>query len=255
MPDPTIVPRRAARARRRTAQHHLVGTRVRAHLRGDRVRRVRPSRRTCPRPLRQARRDHGAALDGLGRRRSRHRPRGDGAGQGRLAAARGLGHLRRRGGPRVRPRRRPGGRRPAGCAGGGRRPGRRGDPPGAGEIETACECDAWVQPCEHALALLYQLAWQLDADPYVLTLLRGHPREWILDEIESRLVADRGPAERDDAMHRAALLLSLAEHAPAGHGLADSSVAAYDEAVAQLLDPEDSTPFRPTRPRPAGSRR
>jgi len=83
------------------------------------------------------------------------------------------------------------------------------------------------------------LAWQLDADPYVLTLLRGHPREWILDEIESRLVAERGPAERDDAMQRAALLLSLAEHAPAGHGLADSAVAAYDEAVAQLLDPED----------------
>ena len=111
--------------------------------------------------------------------------------------------------------------------------------PSSGEIETACECDAWVQPCEHALALLYQLAWQLDADPYVLTLLRGHPREWILDEIESRLVAGRGPAERDDAMQRAALLLSLVEHAPAGHGLADSSVAAYDEAVAQLLDPED----------------
>jgi hypothetical protein len=64
-------------------------------------------------------------------------------------------------------------------------------------------------------------------------------REWILDEIESRLVAERGPAERDDAMQRAALLLSLAEHAPAGHGLADSAVAAYDEAVAQLLDPED----------------
>ncbi len=152
---------------------------------------------------------------------------------------RGLGHLRRRGGPRVRPRGRPRGRRPTGCARGGRRPGRRGDPPRSGEIETACECDAWVQPCEHALALLYQLAWQLDADPYVLTLLRGHPREWILDEIESRLVAGRGPAERDDAMQRAALLLSLVEHAPAGHGLADSSVAAYDEAVAQLLDPED----------------
>ena len=40
-------------------------------------------------------------------------------------------------------------------------------------------------------------------------------------------------------MQRAALLLSLAEHAPTGHGLADSAVAAYDEAVAQLLDPED----------------
>ncbi len=110
--------------------------------------------------------------------------------------------------------------------------------PAPSEIETACECMAWIQPCQHALALLYQLAWQLDRDPYVLTLLRGHTREWILEEIETRLVATPGPAERDDAMQRASLLLSLAEHAPSGHGLADSAVAAYDEAVSQLLEPD-----------------
>ena len=169
----------------------------------------------------------------------RHRPRGDGAGQGRLARRARPGppsSTWRPASPATSP---PSGRRPPGRAGRARRRGRRRAAPRPAEIETACECDAWVQPCAHALALLYQLAWLLDADPYVLTLLRGHPREWILDEIESRLVAERGPAERDDAMQRAALLLSLAEHAPAGHGLADSSVAAYDEAVAQLLDPED----------------
>ena len=49
--------------------------------------------------------------------------------------------------------------------------------PGPGDIDTACECDAWAQPCVHALALLYQLAWQVDRDPYVLMLLRGRTRE------------------------------------------------------------------------------
>lgn len=108
--------------------------------------------------------------------------------------------------------------------------------PAPSDIETACECDGWTQPCAHALALLYQLAWQVDADPYVLTLLRGRPREWILDEVESRQVTTVGRSERDDARQRADLILALAEHAPSGHGLADSAVAAYDEAVAGLLD-------------------
>ena len=37
--------------------------------------------------------------------------------------------------------------------------------PGPGDIDTACDCDAWAQPCVHSLALLYQLAWQVDPTP------------------------------------------------------------------------------------------
>ena len=44
---------------------------------------------------------------------------------------------------------------------------------------------AWAQPCLHALALLYQLAWHVDADPYVLLLLRGRTRERLLAEVGS----------------------------------------------------------------------
>ena len=97
--------------------------------------------------------------------------------------------------------------------------------PGAGEIDTACECDTWTQPCVHALALLYQLAWHIDRDPYVLLLLRGRTRETLLAEI----------TELDSASGRAAQILALAENAPTGHGLADAAVAAYDEDVARLL--------------------
>lgn len=102
--------------------------------------------------------------------------------------------------------------------------------PGAADFETACECDAWAQPCVHALALLYQLAWHLDGDPYALLLLRGRTRDALLER-------PAGPAPLDEVAARAAEILRLAERAPAGHGLADSAVAAYDEAVDRLLAP------------------
>jgi uncharacterized Zn finger protein len=99
--------------------------------------------------------------------------------------------------------------------------------PGPADLETACECDAWAQPCVHALALLYQLAWHLDADPYTLLLLRGRTRE--------QLAAPPSPVLLDDAATRAAEILRLARDAPSGHGLADSAVAAYDEEVSRLV--------------------
>ena len=109
--------------------------------------------------------------------------------------------------------------------------------PGPGDIDTACECDAWTQPCVHALALLYQLAWHSDRDPYVLLLLRGRTRETLLADIDALASAgvQPGVSEREEARIRAARVLALAEDAPAGHGLADAAVAAYDEAVARLL--------------------
>jgi uncharacterized Zn finger protein len=102
--------------------------------------------------------------------------------------------------------------------------------PGPADLETACECDAWAQPCVHALALLYQLAWHLDGDPYALLLLRGRTREQLLD-------ATPTPADPalDDAATRAEVILRLSREAPAGHGLADTAVAAYDEEISRLL--------------------
>ncbi|MFL6155804.1 MAG: hypothetical protein ACJ72D_06935 [Marmoricola sp.] len=101
--------------------------------------------------------------------------------------------------------------------------------PGPGDLDSACECDSWAQPCLHVLALLYQLAWSIDADPYALLLLRGRTRQQILDPGSGTKV------EPDDAAARAATILALAEDAPTGHGLADSAVAAYDDEVTRLL--------------------
>ena len=107
--------------------------------------------------------------------------------------------------------------------------------PGPEELETACECDAWAQPCTHALALATLLGWAMSEDPYVLLLLRGRTRESLLDAVSDELVHAGPAATVDDAANRASRILRLADGAPAGHGLADSAVATYDEEVAKLL--------------------
>lgn len=55
--------------------------------------------------------------------------------------------------------------------------------PYGGELGSACTCDAWLDPCPHALAVLTQLAWLIQADPFVLTHLRGLSREKLLRDL------------------------------------------------------------------------
>ncbi len=86
--------------------------------------------------------------------------------------------------------------------------------PYGGELGTACTCDAWVDPCVHALAVLYQLTWLIEADPFVLLQLRGLGREELLALLHRR--AERTPDTDDletalDAALRAARLLELLE--------------------------------------------
>lgn len=81
--------------------------------------------------------------------------------------------------------------------------------PYGGELGSACTCEAWLDPCPHALAVLTQLAWLIAADPFVLTHLRGLSRERVLRELhrihqppagdgDSVAGAGDGPDELDD---------------------------------------------------------
>ncbi|RKT55058.1 SWIM zinc finger family protein [Saccharothrix australiensis] len=45
--------------------------------------------------------------------------------------------------------------------------------PGIGDLDPDCTCPGWELPCRHAAALCHQASWLLDADPWVLLLLRG----------------------------------------------------------------------------------
>ncbi|MFE1324868.1 SWIM zinc finger family protein [Streptomyces sp. NPDC058741] len=69
--------------------------------------------------------------------------------------------------------------------------------PGPGELEPRCSCPDRGHPCKHAAALCYQTARLLDADPFVLLLLRGRGERELLDAL-SRLSATRAArAARD----------------------------------------------------------
>ena len=88
--------------------------------------------------------------------------------------------------------------------------------PYGGELDASCTCDAWLDPCVHALALMTQVTWLLERDPLVLLHLRGLPRDGLLARLHERTtpveVVDAGDADLDvaaDAAARAARVLDL----------------------------------------------
>jgi uncharacterized Zn finger protein len=88
--------------------------------------------------------------------------------------------------------------------------------PYGGELDASCTCDAWLDPCAHALALMTQTTWLLERDPLVLLHLRGLPRDDLLARLHERSGSDepQDAADADldvaaDAAARAARLLVL----------------------------------------------
>jgi len=67
--------------------------------------------------------------------------------------------------------------------------------PYGGELGSSCGCDHWADPCLHALAVLQQLAWLVEADPFVLLQLRGLPRDELLGRLHARAGPTRGSGE------------------------------------------------------------
>ena len=85
--------------------------------------------------------------------------------------------------------------------------------PYGGELGATCTCGAWVDPCGHVLGVLYQLAWLVEADPFVLLQLRGLSREDLLARLHARTEEPTPPGDDldtgFDAALRAARLLEL----------------------------------------------
>ncbi|WP_447009127.1 SWIM zinc finger family protein [Saccharothrix hoggarensis] len=52
--------------------------------------------------------------------------------------------------------------------------------PGIGDLDPDCTCPGWELPCRHAAALCHQASWLLDADPWVLLLLRGRDQDEVV---------------------------------------------------------------------------
>ena len=91
--------------------------------------------------------------------------------------------------------------------------------PYGGELGSSCPCGSWVDPCVHALAVLLQVAWLVDGDPWVLLRLRGLSPDDLQAELVRADEADEevgDPLDGDlaaavDAAVRAARVLALAD--------------------------------------------
>jgi len=68
--------------------------------------------------------------------------------------------------------------------------------PGGGEIGPRCDCPDDADPCKHSAAACYLVSDALDADPFVLLLLRGRTRDQVLAGVRARR---RGVPEPADA--------------------------------------------------------
>jgi uncharacterized Zn finger protein len=91
--------------------------------------------------------------------------------------------------------------------------------PYGGELGSACPCAAWVDPCIHALAVMLQVAWLVDGDPWVLLRLRGLSPDDLQAELAATSAAEPEmlPGHDDDlavamdAAERAARVLALSD--------------------------------------------
>lgn len=68
--------------------------------------------------------------------------------------------------------------------------------PGPGDLRPKCSCPDSANPCKHVAAVYYLVADEVDADPFVLFLLRGRPREAVLAELRARRTPARVPGKR-----------------------------------------------------------
>ncbi|GLW47629.1 hypothetical protein Stsp02_32910 [Streptomyces sp. NBRC 14336] len=69
--------------------------------------------------------------------------------------------------------------------------------PGPRDLDPRCSCPDSGHPCKHAAALCYQTARLLDADPFVLLLLRGRGERELLDALSRRSAARAARAAQD----------------------------------------------------------
>lgn len=59
-------------------------------------------------------------------------------------------------------------------------------PTSADELDSACSCPDWENPCKHIAAVYYLLAESFDADPFLIFAWRGRTKEDLLGSLRAR---------------------------------------------------------------------
>lgn len=65
--------------------------------------------------------------------------------------------------------------------------------PYGGELTATCSCPHYLDPCQHAIAVLLQTGWLVDADPLVLLAVRGLDRDSLLAALHERAQPGESP--------------------------------------------------------------
>jgi uncharacterized Zn finger protein len=122
--------------------------------------------------------------------------------------------------------------------------------PGGGEIGPRCDCPDDADPCKHSAAACYLVSDALDADPFVLLLLRGRTRDQVLAGVRARRRGTPGDGARGPEVIRdAASGDGSPREAAAGRIAEDAGVdarAAFGAPVPRTEIP--APPLPPARP-------
>ena len=69
-------------------------------------------------------------------------------------------------------------------------------PVSAKEMQTACSCPDWSNPCKHVAAVFYLIGEEFDRDPFLLFVLRGRERADVRDLFGAQAVDEFARDER-----------------------------------------------------------
>jgi len=72
-------------------------------------------------------------------------------------------------------------------------------PKTAKELETACSCPDWSNPCKHVAAVFYLIGEEFDRDPFLLFAVRGLAREAVGDLLATSDSAEMQQPVKTDA--------------------------------------------------------
>jgi uncharacterized Zn finger protein len=122
--------------------------------------------------------------------------------------------------------------------------------PGGGEIGPRCDCPDDADPCKHSAAACYLVSDALDADPFVLLLLRGRTRDQVLAGVRARRRGAPGnAAPRPEAPQAEASGNGRSREAAAGRIAEDVGVDARAAFGAPVQSAEiPAPPLPPARP-------
>jgi uncharacterized Zn finger protein len=130
--------------------------------------------------------------------------------------------------------------------------------PVAGELQPRCSCPDWANPCKHAAAVCYLVADTLDADPFLLFLMRGRGRDTVLAGLRARRAAagagTAGGRRRGERAQRGVAGANSADGEQAASWASDAGVTAREAwagwatVTAQGSPPVPAIPLPPPKP-------